>query len=83
MHTGRNQSGDVRHVDHHDRPDLIGNSAEGLKIDDPRVGAGTDDDEFRPVLLGQTLDFFVIDKPGVLFNPVGDDIEELARKIHR
>ena len=83
MHSGGNQAGDMRHVDHHHRPDLIGDLPKGLKIDGAGVGAGADDDQLGLMFPRQPFHFIVIDGSGFLFDPIGNDIEKLAGEIDR
>ena len=48
----RDQPGDVGHVDHEQRPDLLADLGELGEVEHPRVGAGPGDDQLRLVLAG-------------------------------
>ena len=51
VQAGGNQAGDMRHVDHQERADFIGDLAETRIVDDARVSAGAGDYQLGPVLL--------------------------------
>jgi len=65
----------MRHINHNHRTDLIGNSTEGRKINDTRIGAGANHDHPRLVLLCQSLDLGVINGLGLGGNAIGHDVE--------
>ena len=78
MQSRRDEAGDVRHVDHEERADLLGDLGERRVIHRARIGARTGDQEFRLVLAREREDFVVIDQLGVFAHAVGDRIVELA-----
>ena len=83
MDPGGNQPGDVGHVGHHDRPDLIGDGPDAGEIDDPGVGTGADHDQLRRVLPRESCQLVVVDSLVVPSDAVGDDGIELPREVQR
>ena len=77
------ESGDVRHVDHQHRADLLGDVGEALEVDDARIRRSTGDDHLGTVLLGQALHLVVVDGLGLHVQPVRNHVEPLAREVHR
>ena len=53
MEPGGDEPGEVRHVAEQVRTDLVGDLAEALGLDHPRVRRASADDELRPVGLRQ------------------------------
>ena len=47
VEAGRDEPGDVGHVDPQERPDRVGDVGHPLEVDDPRIGAGAADDQLR------------------------------------
>ncbi len=78
MDTGRDQSGEMRHVDHEVRADLVGDRAETGEVDDPRVGRAAGDDDFRLVLERQPLDLVEVDQGIVAPDAVLNGMQPLA-----
>ena len=83
MEPRRHQAGDMRHVNHHHRPDLVRNRSECGEINCPWVGAGADYDQLRPVLVGQPLHFLVVDGLVLPGNTIRNNIEKPAGEVHR
>ena len=48
---GGDEPGEVRHVAHQQRPDLVGDLAELVGLDGARIGGAAADDQLRPLLL--------------------------------
>lgn len=65
------EPGDVRHVHHEVRPDLVGDLPEGGEVDHPRIGACSRDDHPRPVFPSETANLVHVD-------PVGHGIDAVA-----
>ena len=61
----------------------VGDGLESLRVDLPRVGGGPADDQPGAKLPGEAFDLVEIDRLGVWFHPVGDDIVELPGKVDR
>ena len=80
---GRDEAGDVGHVDEQQRPDAVGDRRHPLEVDDPRVGAGAGDDQLRPDLAGLGLERVVVDALGVLADAVGVDLVQPAAEVER
>ena len=81
MLAGRDETGDVRHVDHQISADLVRDLGKGLEINDPRVGRSTSDDHFGTAAFGQTADGLVVDPSGLRVDPVGNAVIELPGEI--
>ena len=81
VQAGRDQPGEVRHVDHEAGADLVGDRPEALEVELPRVGGPAGDDHLRPVLAGQPLDLVHVDQAVALAHLVGHDLEHLARVV--
>ena len=47
MHAAGHQAGEMRHVDHEEGADLVGDLAEAAEIDDARIGRAAGDDQLR------------------------------------
>jgi hypothetical protein len=61
IEAGRHQAGEVRHVHHEDRADLLRDLGEALEVDHSAIGRGAGDDHLRLVLAGQALHLGVVD----------------------
>ena len=80
MHASGNQSGEMRHVDQVERADFVGDLPHAGKIDDARIGAAPADDQLRTLLLGQLLQFVVVDGFGFFGHAVRNDACRSCRK---
>jgi hypothetical protein len=60
------------------RPDLVGDLAKDLEVDEPGIGRGPGHDHLGAVLFGQVPDLVVVDGFGFPGNTVGDKVEQLA-----
>ena len=58
---GGDEAGEVRHVDHQQRADLVGDRAEALEVEEARVGRPAGEQQLRPALLGDPLDLVHVD----------------------
>ena len=65
VHSGSHQTGEMRHIHHNHRTDLVGDSTKCREIDDTRIGAGANHDHLGLVLDSQALDLAVIDSLGL------------------
>src|SRR3954451_23569098 len=83
MQPGRNESGDVRDVGHHQRAALVANLADPFEVDDARIRRRAADHEPRLVLLGQPLHLVVVDQLIVLFDVIRDHVEVASRVRQR
>ncbi len=61
MHAAGDEAGEMRHVDHQEGADRIGDGAEALEIQYPRIGRAAGDDYFGLVLFRQGFDFVHVD----------------------
>jgi len=77
MNPGRHQTGKMRHIDHEQRTDGIGDLAKPREIDDPWISRAAGNDQFRLVLVGQPLDLFIIDLGCILAHAILHCIEPL------
>ena len=80
MYAAGNQTGKMRHVHHQIRPDFVGNFAETLKINLPRISRTAGNNQFRLIFQSQPLNFVIINQPGVSANPVLNRIKPFAGK---
>ena len=78
---GGDEAGEVRHVDHEQRPDLVGDLAEAREVEHARVGRPARKDHLRPALLGDPLDLVHVDAARLAVDLVGRDVVELARHV--
>ena len=69
MRAAGDQAGEMRHVDHQDGADRVGNLAEAAEIKDARIGRTTGDDHLGPVLAGQLLHLVEVDTVVVARTP--------------
>ena len=80
---GRDQAGIVRHVDHEEGADLVGDLAEAREVDVARIGRGAGDDQLRLVAARHLFHLLVVDQVAVGLHAVGHDLEPLARLVGR
>ena len=59
---GRDEPGEVRHVDHQQRADLVGDLPEAREVELARVGRPAGEDQLRPVLAGDARDLVHVDQ---------------------
>ena len=55
------EAGEVRHVHHQQRADLVGDLPEAREVQHARVGAPAGQQQLRAVLLGEALDLVHVD----------------------
>src|SRR5687767_10001616 len=79
----RNESRDVRHVDHELGADALRNLAKGGEVDRSRVGARTRHDHRGAMLLSQLTQRIVVDPPSLLTHTIRHHAEESPGEIHR
>ena len=80
---GRDETGEVRHIDKKERLDRVGDLTEPREVEDARVRGGAGDDELRAILLRQTLELVVVEHLVLFTDTVGDEVVELAGEVHR
>ena len=78
---GGDQSRIVRHVDHEEGTDLVGDLAEARPVDVARVGRRAGHDQLGLLLACQGFHLLVVDQVGVGLDAVGYDLEPLARLV--
>ena len=78
-----NQARGMGDVGEEKRSDLIGDRAEGPIIDVSRIGAGPHRDHLRFFTGRDGLHLVVVNPPRLFLHPVGDELVELAGKVHR
>ncbi len=81
--TGCDQPRRVGDVGEQVGADLIGDRTEARPIDRPRIGRVAGDDQPRLFLDGISAQLLEVDSPRRRIDDVGDDLEVLARAIHR
>ena len=81
MHAARDESRDVRHVDHEVGADRLGDGGEPLEVDDARIGGSAGDDELRLDFLRLLFQRIVVDALCLFVHAIGDDVEVLARHV--
>ena len=72
------EAGVVRHVDHQQRADAVGDRAKALPVDHARIRRRAGDDQLGLVLVREPLGRVVVDELGLGIEAVGDDVEPLA-----
>src|SRR6185312_8440832 len=65
MDSGGHESGEVRHVDHENRADFVGDLSHARKVEDARIGAASADDDLGFFGDGNGLKLVVVDGFGV------------------
>ena len=83
VNTSSNETGEMRHVHHQERPDFIGNLAEGSKIDMTWIGRATGDDHFRLMFPGEGADLIEINLVCVFRDAVMHGVEPFAGLVRR
>ena len=83
VNAGRHQAGDVGDVGEEYGVHLVRNLPETSKIDTAGVRRRSALDHLRPMFDGEATHFVVIDALVFPAYPVGDDVVELSRKVHR
>jgi hypothetical protein len=81
MQPGGHQPGEVRHVDHQQRADLVRDLPEALEVQEPRVGRPAGEDHLRAALLGDPLDRVHVDPARLAVDLVGRDVVQPARDV--
>ena len=77
---GRDEPGEVRHVDHQVGADLVGDLAEAREVELPRVGRPAGDDQLRPRSWAMRSTSSMSIRCVSRADLVGDDVVELARR---
>ena len=76
MQAGRDQPGEVGHVTEQQRADLVGDCAEAVGLDRPRVCRAAADDQLRAVLLRDREHLVVVDHVRLpVDSVVGDGVQ--------
>ena len=81
MGSARNQTGEVRHIDHQEGSDLVGDLAHAGEVKLTRIGAAAADDHLRLHLNSLGFELVVVDGLGVFANLVSGDVVELAGEV--
>ena len=81
VQAGRDETGEVRHVDPEERPDLVGDRAERGEVELTRVGGPAGDDDLRLVLEGKAPHLVHVDERGLGVDAVRDDVVQAAREV--
>ena len=81
VQAGRDQAGEVGHVAHQQRVDLVRDPAELGRVDGARIGGAAADDQLRPVLLREREHLVVVDHLGLTGDAVVDDRVEPAGEV--
>ena len=81
VQAGGDQAGEVRHVDHEDRADLVGDLAEAREVQDARVGAPAGEQQLRPPLAGDARHLVHVDEAGLAVDLVGRDVVQPPRHV--
>ena len=83
MRAARHQAGEVRHVDHQLGAHLVGDRAEGGKVDGARIGAAARHDHLGLVLAREARHLVHVDAMVLPPHRIGHHLEPLARHVHR
>ena len=81
MQPGGDEPGEVRHVDHQQGTDLVGDRAEALEVELARVGRPAGEHELRAALLRDPLDLVHVDQRALAIHLVGGDVVQAARDV--
>ena len=73
----------MRHVDHQERANAVGDRLEGGEVDDARIGRAAGDDDLRLVLLGELLDLIEVDAAVLAAHAILHGIEPFAGHVGR
>lgn len=79
MKPGRDESRNVRHIDHEPGTDEVRDLPELREVDQARIRAGSGNDQGRLLFPGERLYLIVVDPMSLFVDPVGDDVEPFAR----
>ncbi len=80
-HLARDQPGEVRHVDHERRVDLVGDLAQHAEIHEPRIRAVARDKYQRPGFLGAAPDVVVLQEERHGVDTVGAVTKQLSGDV--
>ncbi len=78
---GRDETCEVRHVAKQERADLVGDRAEAVGLDRPRVGRAAADDQLRAMLFRECEHLVVVDDVRLAADAVVDDRVEPAGEV--
>ena len=81
MQAGRDQPGEVGHVDDQVRADLVGDLPEALEVQQARVRRPAGEDHLRPALVGDPLHLVHVDQARLAVDLVGGDVVQLAADV--
>src|SRR3546814_4819043 len=62
MRAAGDEAREMRHVDHQQRADIVGDGAEAREVEGARIGRAARDDQRRAMFLRQRLDLIEIDE---------------------
>ena len=79
----RHQAGEMRHIDHEIRADLVRDFADAGKVDEARIGRPAGDDQLRLFGAGEVFEFLIIQDPVFLADAVLDRAEPFSRQVGR
>lgn len=83
MRSTRHEAGEVRDVEHHVRPDFVGDLLERLGLDASRIARGARHDHARAVLVREATNFIKVDALIVDAHFVRTEVVEDAACVHR
>ena len=75
------EPGDVCHVHHQQTADRVGDVRDAFVVDKSGVGAAPGDNQLRPMLPSQFLEFVVVDELRLLVQAIGDKPVKFAHEI--
>src|SRR3989344_2401178 len=82
MRAANDQTGNVRHVSHRDRARVAGDGGDALKINGPRIGRVSSENNFRLMFNHQFFDNVIIKHLGFWIKRIINKVIILSRKIH-
>ena len=80
---GRDETGEVRHIDDEERADLIGDPPKAREIEKARIRGRPGNDHLGSVLLRQPLDLVVVDQLVLAADVIRHDLVQLRGEVHR
>ena len=81
VQAGRDEAREVRHVDHQQRPGLVGDLAERARVDLARVGRAARHDQLRPVLERERAHLVEVDAAVLAAHRVAVELVVAAREV--
>ncbi|MNC22806.1 hypothetical protein D3C75_708130 [compost metagenome] len=83
MKTCSNQTGNVSHIHHEERADIIGNGTKRFKVNSARVCTCTGNNQFRTVFEGGFAHFIIINQECIFLHAISYEVIQQSGGIYR